>query len=106
MPPAPPHRNESSIIFRFFASLTGRNQKNASPRIDRDTQKNLNAPAKLFVWQPDQAEEEGIVYETLREALQQIPDDPDNRAFIITESGKILRPVQIQKLRQLLDQPD
>lgn len=61
----------------------------------------LDAPARLVFW-PDLDGSEDAEFPTLREALAQLGGDRETTPWIITTSGKILRPREIEALRHQL----
>jgi hypothetical protein len=63
---------------------------------------NLDAPARLLSRLDFAGTDEGIGFPTLREALCNLPEDPSMTPWIVTESGKILRPGEINALRSEL----
>ena len=58
---------------------------------------NLNAPARLVFW-PECHGEQGGDYDTLRQALAEAAQRPTETPWIVTLSGKILRPREISEL--------
>jgi hypothetical protein len=58
---------------------------------------NLDTPARLVFWPECQGEQGGDYY-TLREALTAVAQRPAETAWIVTLSGKILRPLEIQDM--------
>jgi hypothetical protein len=62
----------------------------------------LDAPARLLARLDFTRPEDGIGFPTLREALCSLPEDQAARPWIVTESGKILRPGEIEALRSQL----
>ena len=52
---------------------------------------NLDAPARLVFW-PECHGEQGGDYDTLRQALAEAAQRPTETPWIVTLSGKILRP--------------
>jgi hypothetical protein len=58
---------------------------------------NLDAPARLAFW-PERPWEQGYDYETLRQALAEAAQRPSETPWIVTLSGKILRPREIDDL--------
>ena len=61
----------------------------------------LDAPAQVIFW-PERSGEQGQRHDTLREALAEVARRPDETAWIVTLSGKILRPGEIKELLDLL----
>jgi len=59
----------------------------------------LDAPARLMLWSDFVGTDDGHCFATLREALSCLPDDPGFHQWIVTESGKILRPGEIAALK-------
>ena len=59
----------------------------------------LDAPAQVIFW-PECSGEQGQRHDTLRQALAEVARRPDETAWIVTLSGKILRPGEV---KQLLD---
>jgi len=55
---------------------------------------NLDAPARLAFW-PDFPWDQGRDYDTLRQALTDAARRPTEAAWIVTLSGRILKPRQI-----------
>ncbi len=58
---------------------------------------NLDAPARLVFW-PECHGEQGGDYDTLRQALAEAAQRPSETPWIVTLSGKILRPREISEL--------
>ena len=58
---------------------------------------NLDAPARLVFW-PECHGEQGGNYDTLRQALAEAAQRPTETPWIVTLSGKILRPREINEL--------
>ena len=58
---------------------------------------NLDAPARLVFW-PEYHGEQGGDYDTLRQALAAVARRPTETPWIVTLSGKILRPREIQEM--------
>jgi hypothetical protein len=62
---------------------------------------NLDAPARLVFW-PECHGEQGGDYDTLRQALAEAAQRPTETPWIVTLSGKILRPREISELIRTL----
>ena len=62
---------------------------------------NLDAPARLVFW-PECHGEQGGDYDTLRQALAEAAQRPTETPWIVTLSGKILRPREIGELIRTL----
>ena len=58
---------------------------------------NLDAPARLAFW-PEFPWDQGSDYDTLRQALGEAAQHPTEAPWIVTLSGKILRPREITEL--------
>jgi len=58
---------------------------------------NLDAPARLVFW-PECQGEQGGDFDTLRQALAAVAQRPTETPWIVTLSGKILRPREIQEM--------
>ncbi len=58
---------------------------------------NLDAPARLVFW-PECQGEQGGDYDTLRQALAAVTQRLTETPWIVTLSGKILRPREIQEM--------
>jgi hypothetical protein len=58
---------------------------------------NLDAPARLVFW-PEFPWDQGSDYDTLRQALTAVAQHPADTPWIVTLSGKILRPREISEL--------
>ena len=58
---------------------------------------NLDAPARLVFW-PECHGEQGGDYDSLRHALAEAAQRPTETPWIVTLSGKILRPREISEL--------
>jgi len=58
---------------------------------------NLDAPARLVFW-PECHGEQGGDYDTLRQALAEAARRPTETPWIVTLSGKILKPREISEL--------
>jgi len=58
---------------------------------------NLDAPARLVFW-PECHGKQGGDYDTLRQALAEAAQRPTETPWIVTLSGKILRPREIKEL--------
>ena len=63
---------------------------------------NLDAPARLVFW-PECHGEQGGDYDTLRQALTEAAQRPSETPWIVTLSGKILRPREIEHMISTLD---
>src|SRR4051812_35891911 len=58
---------------------------------------NLDAPARLAFW-PERPWDQGSDYDTLRQALAEAAQHPAETAWIVTLSGKILKPREVAEL--------
>ena len=58
---------------------------------------NLDAPARLAFW-PEFPWDQGRDYGTLRQALTEAAQRPSEPAWIVTLSGRILKPREISEL--------
>ena len=58
---------------------------------------NLDAPARLAFW-PEFPWAQGRDYATLRQALTEAAQRPSEPAWIVTQSGRILKPREIRDL--------
>ena len=58
---------------------------------------NLDAPARLVFW-PEFHGEQGGDYDTLRQALTVVAQRQTETPWIVTLSGRILRPREIQHM--------
>lgn len=101
MPSASDH--SEGTVKRLFSRLLKQFGKPPGFRMDPETLRSLNAPAKLFVWQANGETDESQTFATLREAIANMSPNPEDRTFIITESGQIIRPAQIAGLTRLLE---
>ena len=63
---------------------------------------NLDAPARLAFW-PERPWDGGIDYDTLRQALADAAQHPSETPWIVTLSGKILKPREVADLISTLD---
>lgn len=102
MSPASRRGNDGGSMGRLFSRIRHRFRRSPRPHIDHETLRRLDAPAKLYVWQPEEPSEEGTTYQSLREAIRHIPEGAEDSTFIITENGHIMRPMQIAELKNLL----
>ena len=62
---------------------------------------NLDAPARLAFW-PQRPWDEGSDYDTLRQALADAAQHPSETPWIVTQSGKILKPREVADLISML----
>ena len=58
---------------------------------------NLDAPARLAFW-PERPWDQGSDYDTLRQALVEAAQHPSETPWIVTLSGKILKPREVADL--------
>src|SRR3954463_10984660 len=58
---------------------------------------NLDAPARLAFW-PERPWDQGSDYDTLRQALAEAAQHPAETPWIVTLSGKILKPREVADL--------